>query len=706
MNRGKYIVIEGPTGSGKTTQVSLLEKRLLQAGLPVKVFKEPDDQADRLSKDISQIVADPDYSINSKSKTLLRNVARSQFLDVIRKSTEQGVYCLVDQSYLTTLIYEYYGKSEITDYKIVNEIINFSTAYTQPDLVVILDAPVSTLIDRQPKKSVESGEMNASLLEKLRAGYLWEANQRSIPIVFSTEDAEKVSLNVWEIVAPVLAIREPKQQEAAQVTSIKEVISSRAAELPTITDKPKQEEVIKGLVSTDHGNVFVINPKLGMLDSLSSVAKFSNSDSDMRSIIKETAGKGDKDTKKIEKLIDKQVSEYFVLENISDLLALRLEQEQNIQFSESLSPRPNLDESVATAKMKYFVPKNLNAKAKKLYVEKMELISSNYLSLLLELNKFIRVKSKSAFKQEEIIDAVSHALPVAFVRGLVGLGSIESIRNLISSLINKYNLSEAKTIGQALSKQLGINLVDLLGKDADVSQLLGSSAKKNGKSKVVIDDSTLGGGYGDMNESLQLINSWPRNEIDMVAVLLYENSSMSFGEIRNNSSWLPMNKKEVLLETQITNLLKEDPRSSRILDKISYDWEIVCDYSLFRKLQKTSSVKNLIVQALTPRYGYDMPAIIEEAGLMNKYESCFDESFALYNALQKDGYKVESQYATLFGHKLRWQTTFSLSDIAELNQNVELKSNPKFKSILVSINEKLDEVHPLMAKSIKSISKV
>jgi dTMP kinase len=114
MNRGKYIVIEGPTGSGKTTQVSLLEKRLLQAGLPVKVFKEPDDQADRLSKDISQIVADPDYSINSKSKTLLRNVARSQFLDVIRKSTEQGVYCLVDQSYLTTLIYEYYGKSLIT----------------------------------------------------------------------------------------------------------------------------------------------------------------------------------------------------------------------------------------------------------------------------------------------------------------------------------------------------------------------------------------------------------------------------------------------------------------------------------------------------------------------------------------------------------------------------------------------------------------
>jgi thymidylate kinase len=65
MTRGKYIVLEGPEGVGKTTQILELTRRLQAAGLPVRTLREPDSQSDltaralrhyRLSKRVSSKV--------------------------------------------------------------------------------------------------------------------------------------------------------------------------------------------------------------------------------------------------------------------------------------------------------------------------------------------------------------------------------------------------------------------------------------------------------------------------------------------------------------------------------------------------------------------------------------------------------------------------------------------------------------------------
>jgi thymidylate kinase len=45
MNKGKYIVIEGPEGVGKTTQLQELARRLQAAGLPVRTLREPDSHS-------------------------------------------------------------------------------------------------------------------------------------------------------------------------------------------------------------------------------------------------------------------------------------------------------------------------------------------------------------------------------------------------------------------------------------------------------------------------------------------------------------------------------------------------------------------------------------------------------------------------------------------------------------------------------------
>ena len=173
MNKGKYIVIEGAEGVGKTTMVRMIAEQLQAAQVPVKIMREPDSQNDLTARAIRRLTQDPLYPMNTRTEVLLYNAARSQSLQVIRQMTDNGVTCLVDRSYLTTLAIQYYGRGDVKDYEKINEIINFAVGDIQPDLMLVLDAPVPIL--RERVKDRYNGErfdnLDESFLERVRAGY-------------------------------------------------------------------------------------------------------------------------------------------------------------------------------------------------------------------------------------------------------------------------------------------------------------------------------------------------------------------------------------------------------------------------------------------------------------------------------------------------------------------------------------------------------
>src|SRR3984957_11081666 len=174
---GKYIVIEGPEGVGKSTQVFELGQRLASAGLPYRLLREPDSQSDLTSRAIRQLTQDPRYPMNTRTEVLLYNAARAQSLQIIKQSVEHGVICLVDRNYLTTLAIQYYGRGDVPDYQTINHIINFAVGGIEPDLCIVLDAPVTTLRERLGDRAggERFDDLDDAFLERVRAGYLWEA---------------------------------------------------------------------------------------------------------------------------------------------------------------------------------------------------------------------------------------------------------------------------------------------------------------------------------------------------------------------------------------------------------------------------------------------------------------------------------------------------------------------------------------------------
>jgi len=182
MTKGKYIVIEGPEGVGKSTQLLELAHRLQVAGLPVRTMREPDSQTSLTARAIRHLTQDPRYPMNTRTEVLLYNAARSESLQTIKQSVEQGVICLVDRNYLTTLAIQYYGRGDVPDYQTINNIISFAVADMEPDLCIVLDAPAAMLKARtKDRYSAERFDNLERSLFGARPGGLFVGSQAARP---------------------------------------------------------------------------------------------------------------------------------------------------------------------------------------------------------------------------------------------------------------------------------------------------------------------------------------------------------------------------------------------------------------------------------------------------------------------------------------------------------------------------------------------
>src|SRR5690606_17846463 len=147
----------------------------------------------------------------------------------------------------------------------------------------------------------------------------------------------------------------------------------------------------------------------------------------------------------------------------------------------------------------------------------------------------------------------------------------------------------------------------------------------------------------NLDDDVQLVDYWPRNELDLLPHMLYEHSAMSLRDLKTATDNWTYDQKTEAFQTYMGERLNRRHRPGRALEIAHYSWDILCDYGIFRDLQRHRMVDSLEWQQLTPRYGFDIPELIEQAGLSEQFEACFDKSFELYSKLQEAGYALEAQ---------------------------------------------------------------
>lgn len=754
MTKGKYIVIEGPEGVGKTTQLHELARRLQSAGLPVRTLREPDSQSDLTARAIRQLTQDPRYPMNTHTEVLLYNAARSQSLQVIKQSIDHGVICLVDRNYLTTLAIQYYGRGDVPDYGTINGIINFAVGGIEPDLTVVLDAPVNVL--RSRLKDRYHGErfdnLDDAFLERVRAGYLWEAKQRQLPVVYATDEPNVVADNIWGLVSKQLAVRDSaKSTLIAAPTSVKEIIetnklntqepsnninSNNVSDNKEYVKKSESgnyviteagKDYLASAVTDVDGDVYAFSDKLSPITIAAAMARLSRRSDDMRiTILDEFADKVDKDAQLLQRVItaygDDSVQQlggiHFVFENASNLLTKKLEWGRLAAYLEQSTRYIYFDQKDDKGKYRYYTPEHLKPSVKKQYNESMDKIFDLYSEMVRKLTDYVRNNSSVPEKDRDIAwkgatkaqacDAVRDVLPVA-TKSTVGIfASGQALESLIMHLMSD-ELPEARKAGQRLLKQ-GRKIVPMFLERADKPERGGAMvayrANTHAKVRDIAKEYLPDNHAASSSNPVTLIDYWPKNEMLIVADMLYEHSNLPLDQIQAAVNDWPYKKKIEVFKSYMGERLNRRHKPGRALEKVHYSWDLVCDYGIFRDLQRHRMVDDMNWQQLTPRYGYDIPELIEEAGLLEQFEDCYEISLKLYSILQQAGYQLEAQYATLLGHKMRWKVTYNAREAFHLHElRTTPQGHPGYRKLVLEMHEKLSEVHPQLGEAMIFVNK-
>jgi len=763
MIRGKYIVIEGAEGVGKTTMVQLLGTQLQAAGLPVRIMREPDSQNDLTARNIRHLTQDPRYPMNTRTEVLLYNAARSQSLEVIRQAVANGVICLVDRSYLTTLAVQYYGRGDVQDYQRINDIIDFAIGDMQPDLMVVLDAPVPVL--RERVKSRFSAErfdnLDEAFLERVRAGYLWEAKQRNLPVVYATDNVDTVFKNVWQHVATTLTIRD--KDMGSKPASVAEVLAEnpptkavsveppvlQPTETPVVTTEAAKKpdelspwiqkndngattvtgagkaEIAKYVTNTD-GNVYSFTEAISPVTVAAAMARLSRRGDDMRvTLLDEFIGKTNKDAQLLQRVItafgddsvQQLTGQYLVVENASNLLTKKLEWGRLAAYLEQSTRYIYFDQKDADGHYRYYIPPELKGKVRSQYIKTMNQIFDTYSKLVADLTAHVRAISKTPKKEQDAAwrsatkaqacDAMRPLLPVA-TKSTVGIyASGQALESLIMHLLSD-ELPEARTIGQQVLDETRKTDAAVFLERADKPDRGGATIAYRANTYDTVKElarKLLPAHHTSENAPVTLTGYTPHNELDIVADILYEHSDQPLTVLQSEIAKWSYQRKVDVLTAYIGERLNRRHRPGRALEKVHYSFDLVCDYGIFRDLQRHRMVDDLEWQALSPRLGYDVPKLVEDAGQTDAFLHCFDLSLELYSALQAAGFTLEAQYATLLGHKMRWKITYNAREAFHLHElRTSPQGHPGYRKLVQQMHEKVAEVHPLLAEAMQFVN--
>ena len=181
-----FIVFDGIDGDGKTTQALLLKEYLERKGYSVNYTSEPTNNES--GKMISNLLRQKTANRIKKEKWFeLFNEDNKEHQKTIKSSLEGNNTVICDRYFYSTLAYQLEEK----------EWQNYSSQFIKPDIVFILDLPVSVAIGRIKQKYEKTKEKKSCfeksiLLNKVRKKFLMLPNFLNHPIkIIDSNRSEK-----------------------------------------------------------------------------------------------------------------------------------------------------------------------------------------------------------------------------------------------------------------------------------------------------------------------------------------------------------------------------------------------------------------------------------------------------------------------------------------------------------------------------------
>jgi dTMP kinase len=197
---GKFIVLDGPDGCGKSTQVELLTQWLDGQGVPTSRFRDPGDTA--IGEKIREILLNPEHlSMSTETEVSLYMAARAQlWIEKIAPALRENRCVILDRWLSSTCAYQGwaggFGMEKII--KIAYDCLK----QVWPDLTIILDVDLKTAAQRLNRQLDRMEAKGDGYHKKVREGFLELVKQREDVIsVDATGDIDTIHKKILKFIS-------------------------------------------------------------------------------------------------------------------------------------------------------------------------------------------------------------------------------------------------------------------------------------------------------------------------------------------------------------------------------------------------------------------------------------------------------------------------------------------------------------------------
>ena len=200
--QGKFIVLDGPDGCGKSTQVELLVQWLDEQGVETGRFRDPGDTG--IGEKIREILLNPDHlSMSTETEVLLYMAARVQlWIERIAPALQENRCVVLDRWISSTCAYQGWAGDFGMD-KVI-KIAKDCLERVWPDLTIILDVDLKTAAQRLNRRLDRMEAKGDGYHKKVREGFLKLSEQRQdVLVVDATGEIETTHQRILKIISKV-----------------------------------------------------------------------------------------------------------------------------------------------------------------------------------------------------------------------------------------------------------------------------------------------------------------------------------------------------------------------------------------------------------------------------------------------------------------------------------------------------------------------
>lgn len=743
---GLFIAIEGSDGSGKGTQFKLLVERLKAEGYDVATYDFP--QYDQESSYHVRQYLNGNYgtaeALGPYTPSLFYALDRFSAVQSIASDLAAGKVVISNRFTGSNMAHQGTKFDTLEDrrafWQWLDQLEFGMLGIPRPDLNLVLLVPAETaqkLVDQKEARGYTDKKRDlheADLSHLSRAVEVYQQLCNTFSQTFSALDCTKegellgiptINNLIWERIQPMLG--KLRRQKTTAPTKSAAVFAPTKTDNPYVTKNKNGsysitkagKDYLDAAVTDTTGNVYMFTDKISNQTIAAAMARLSRRADDMRvTILDEFAEQEGKDAGLLQRVItafgDDSVQQltgiHFVVENASNLLTKKLEWGRLAAYLEQSTRYIFFDQKDENGRFKYYTPDTLTGEVAKHYNQQLNKLFEMYSEIVQKLTDHVRSNSTEpeekrdgawkAATRAQACDAARMVLPTATTATVGIFASGQALESLIMHLQSDEQ-AEARTVGQQLLEQ-GRKVLPTFLERADKPDRGGAwiahRAQTRAKLAEIAREKNLQPIKGDADEPVTLTDFWPKNELDVLPHILYEQSTLSLDELSQAIGEWSYSEKETALKAAFGERLNRRHKPGRALEFAHYNFDLVCDYGIFRDLQRHRIVDGLEWQLLTPHYGYEIPKLVTEAGLDDQFEACFDLSAKLYQYLLENGYNYEAQYATLLGHKMRWKVMLNAREAFHF---MELRTSPQghpgYRKLAKQMYDKIAEIHPIIA---------